>query len=285
MMSRMFRAMNKVPLIFVFLLLASICMPCNAQSVDTAITGIVSDSSGAVIPGATVTVTSASTGESKSAVTSRTGDFSITYLIPGTYQIAVTASGFGTYTQTGVVLQLDQMAKINVAMKIASNQQVVQVEEAPPMLQTQDPSIGTVVGNQQAENLPLNGRKFDDLAVLTPGVTVTDPDNHTSGGGSGSSVNSFGSNVVWSSITVDGVLMDSNRHSYFNLFPSVDAVEEFKVLTGNTEAEYGGIPGSITNLQLKSGANQFHGDFFEFSATRFWTRATSSVSHPFQNRY
>ena len=265
-------------------------MPSRAQSVDTSITGVVSDSSGAVIPGATVTITSASTGESKSAVTSHAGDFSVTYLIPGTYQIGVTANVFGTYTQTGIVLQLNQTATINVAMKVASNQQVVQVEETPPMLQTQDTSIGAVVGNQSAENLPLNGRKFDDLAVLTPGVTMTDPDDHTSTT-AGSSINSFGSNVVWSSMNVDGIIMVNQRHAEVNLYPSVDAVQEFKVMTGNEEAEYGGVPGSITNIQLKSGANRFNGDVFEFfrnpvlDARNFFRNAPLSKQVLKQNQY
>jgi len=119
------------------------------------------------------------------------------------------------------------------------------------------------VGPEQAEQLPLNGRKFDDLAILTPGVTVSDPDNHSSST-AGSSINSYGSQVTWAQLNVDGVTMVNNRHAYVNIFPSVDSIQEFNVFTGNAPAEYGGGAGSVTNVQLKSGTNLLHGDVFEF---------------------
>ena len=148
-------------------------------------------------------------------------------------------------------------------MHVGGVSQVVEVEAAPPLLQTQDASLGVVVGTESAANLPLDGRKFDDLAILTPGVTFSDPDNHTSSEG-GASINSYGNQVTWAQTNIDGVTMVSNRHAYINLYPSVDAIQEFKVYTGNAEAEYGGGAGSVTNIQLKSGSNAFHGDLFEF---------------------
>ncbi len=120
-----------------------------------------------------------------------------------------------------------------------------------------------VVGAESAANLPLNGRKFNDLAILTPGVTVYNPDNHSSST-DGSAVSAYGGQVTWAQVNVDGVTMVNNRHAYVNVYPSIDAIQEFKVLTGNAEAEYGGGPGSVTNIQLKTGGNAFHGDVFEF---------------------
>ena len=249
--------------ICLFLLLISIGMPSPAQTVDTAIIGTVTDSSGAVVPGATVTVTSATTGIVKRAIATPAGEYSVNYLIPGAYDLQVTANGFATDQERGIVLQLNQQAKVNVVLQVGGVSQVVEVRGVQPLLQTEDSSLGVVVGTVSAVNLPLNGRKFDDLAILTPGVTITDPDDHSTTG-NGSSVNSYGSNVVWSAMNVDGITMVSNRHSYVNLYPSVDAVQEFKVLTGNDEAEYGGNAGALVNIQLKTGGNAFHGDLYEF---------------------
>ena len=250
--------------ICLFLLLISIGMPSLAQTVDTAISGSVTDSTGAVIPGAAVTVTAASTGIAKRAVTSSSGDYVVNYLIPGTYDVTVAAGGFATFTQKGIVLEINQQAKVNAAMSVATGTQEIQVQAAnQPLLQTQMSSIGTVVGAVATVNLPLNGRKFDDLAVLTPGVTTSDPDNHSSST-AGSSINAYGSQVTWAQVNVDGVTMVNNRHAYVNVFPSVDAVQEFNVLTGNYSVEYGGGAGTVTNIQLKSGTNALHGDVFEF---------------------
>lgn len=247
----------------ILLLLASICMPSMAQTVDTAIIGTVTDSTGAVIGGATVTATATATGVAKSAVTSSTGAYSITYLIPGTYDLKVSANGFNVEEEKGIVLQINQQAKMNVSLHVGGVSQVVEVAATPPLLQTEDASLGVVVGTESAANLPLDGRKFDDLAILTPGVTFSDPDDHTSSEG-GSSINSYGNQVTWGQTNIDGVTMVSNRHAYVNLYPSVDAIAEFKVYTGNAEAEYGGGAGAVTNIQLKSGTNSFHGDLFEF---------------------
>jgi hypothetical protein len=246
------------------MVLIGISMPARAQTVDTAITGTVTDSTGAVIPGATVAATSVNTGAKKEAVTGGGGDYIVNYLVPGSYDVTVTANGFGASTEKGIVLQVNQTARVNISLQVGAATQTVSVESSSqPLLQSEDTSLGVVVGTEDAENLPLNGRKFDDLAVLTPGVTATDPDNHSSTT-NGASINAYGAQVVWSQVNVDGVTMVNNRHAYVNVYPSVDAIQEFKVLTGNAEAEYGGGADTITNIQLKSGGNAFHGDVFEF---------------------
>ena len=248
-----------------FLCLSLVVFVCGlpAQTVDTAIQGTVTDSSGAAIPGATVIVSSSATGLKKQATTNSSGDYSITYLTPGNYDVTASASGFSSSVQKGVVLQINQQAKVNLAMGIASEQQTVQVQGSQPLLQTEDASLGVVVGADAAANLPLNGRKFNDLAILTPGVTVYNPDNHSSST-DGSAISAYGSQVTWAQVNVDGVTMVNNRHAYVNVYPSIDAIQEFKVLTGNAEAEYGGGAGTVTNIQLKTGTNAFHGDVFEF---------------------
>ena len=248
--------------VFILFILV-ICGRVEAQTVDTAIVGTVTDSSGALIPGATVTVKSTSTGIEKKAVTAAAGEYAITYLTPGTYDITVSANGFTTFHEAGVVLLINQQAKVVASLRAGGGSQEVQVSAAQPLLQSEDSSLGAVIGPESAANLPLNGRKFDDLAVLTPGVTVSDPDNHSSST-AGSSINSYGSQVTWAQVNVDGVTMVNNRHAYVNIFPSVDAIQEFSVLTGNAPAQYGFGAGSITNVQLKTGGNAFHGDVFEY---------------------
>ena len=234
-----------------------------SQTVDTVITGTITDNTGAVIPGAAVTVVNEGTQIAKATTTNATGSFTVNYLIPGTYDIHVKATGFANTVRTGIILQVNQQVKLTMKMTISSLQQVVQVQATQPLLQTQSASIGLVVGPTNTVNLPLNGRKFDDLAVLTPGVTTQDPDNHSSST-AGSSINAYGEQVTWGQTNVDGVSMVNNRHAYVNIFPSVDAVQEFDVLTGDYPAEYAGGAGSVVNIQLKSGTNQFHGDIFEF---------------------
>jgi hypothetical protein len=262
-MSRMFAIKNRLSSIFLFLVLASICMPSGAQTVDTAILGTVTDHSGAVVPGANVTVTSAATGIAKTAVTAGTGEYTVNYLLPGSYNISVTANGFSTTQQQGIEVQLSQQARVNIQLQVGSATEQVTVEAAPPLLQTEGSSLGAVVGQEQTENLPLNGRKFNDLAVLTPGTTSYNPDNHTSSE-DGSSVQSYSEQLEWGQTNVDGVTMMGDRHAYVNLYPSTDAIQEFDVVEGDAEAEYVGSAGDITNVELKSGTNQFHGDAFDY---------------------
>ena len=235
----------------------------NAQSVDTAIVGTVTDNSGAVIPGAKVTVTATTTGIAKTAVSSANGDYTVNYLSPGTYDLSVTANGFTTTQQKGIELQLSQQARVNLHLSVGSVTEQIEVQEAPPLLQTQTSSLGTVIGQQETENLPLNGRRFNDLAILVPGTTSYSPDNHTQSE-DGATVQSYSELLEWGQTNVDGVTMMGDRHAYVNLYPSTDAIQEFEVLTGNAEAQYVGSAGDITNVALKSGTNEFHGDLFDY---------------------
>jgi len=255
--------MRKLTVAILLLAFAAFAANLHAQSVDTAIVGVVTDTSGAVVPGASVTVTSTSTGIAKKAVTSSNGEYSVNYLIPGTYDLTVSANGFTTTQQKGIEVQLSQEASVNLQLKVGAVTEQVTVQEAPPLLQTQASSLGTVVGQQETESLPLNGRRFDDLAILAPGTTSYDPDNHTESE-DGASVQSYSELLEWGQTNVDGVTMMGDRHAYVNLYPSTDAIQEFEVLEGDAEAEYVGSAGDITNVELKSGTNDFHGDAFDY---------------------
>jgi Carboxypeptidase regulatory-like domain/TonB-dependent Receptor Plug Domain len=245
-------------ILFVFLTLSA-----AAQTIDTAILGTITDSSGAVVPGATVTVLSSATGVTKVASTNAAGEFEVRYLAPGTYDVSVQANGFSSQTQKGIVVQISQQEKLSFSLSVSTRQENVVVQAGQQLLQTEDASLGEVVGPERTENLPLNGRKFDDLAILTPGVAVYNPDLHSSST-DGSAISANGGRVTWGQVNIDGITMVNNRHNYVNLYPSIDAIQEFKVQTGNYAAQYGGNAGSNVNIQIKSGTNEFHGDVFEF---------------------
>jgi outer membrane receptor protein involved in Fe transport len=235
----------------------------TAQTFDTGILGTVTDPTGAAVPGAKVTVTLPSSGLSRSALTGADGNYELRYLIPGDYTIDVVASGFRAEQRAGVHVDIGQLALLKFSLQIGAVQQVVSVTGAPPLLQTQNAALGEVVGSERTVNLPLNGRKFDDLAILTPGVVVGDTDLHSSST-AGATISVNGGRDIWLQVTVDGITMVNNRHQYINLYPSVDAIQEFKVQTGDYSADYGGSIGANVNIQLKSGGNSFHGDAFEF---------------------
>ena len=248
---------------FLLPLIAFVSQGLVAQTVDTAILGSVLDSGGGTIANATVTATQTSTGLSKVATTASNGAYEFRYLVPGSYVVEVKSTGFNSERRSGLDIQLGQQAKVDFTLQLGTVQQTVEVQSAQPLLQTENASLGEVVGAERIENLPLNGRKFDDLAILTPGVQVYNPDVHSSST-DGSQIGGNGGRLIWGQVNVDGVTMVNNRHNYVNLYPSVDAIQEFRVQTGNYSAEYGGNAGTNVNIQIKSGANKFHGDLFEF---------------------
>jgi outer membrane receptor protein involved in Fe transport len=234
-----------------------------AQTVDTSILGSVVDPQGSVVPGATVLIRADATGQEKTVKTSGDGQYRVQFLVPGTYTVTVTASGFAPAARTGIQLALSQQIHLDVALTLGSTQQTVEVTAGQAVLQTENATLGTTVDTNRTLNLPLNGRKFNDLAVLTPGVRVSNPDNHSSST-AGSTIASNSGRADWGAVQVDGVVMTNTRSAYVNSYPSVDAIEEFRVQTGNFSAEYGFSAGTNINVQLKSGTNQFHGSAFEF---------------------
>jgi hypothetical protein len=233
------------------------------QTVDTSILGSVTDSSGSVIAGATVVVRADDTGQEKTVTTGSNGQYVVQYLVPGNYTVSVNATGFAGTVQKGIQLALSQQIHLDMALTVGGTQQVVEVNAAQALLQSENASLGTTVDTNRTVNLPLNGRKFNDLAVLTPGVRVSNPDNHSSST-AGSTIASNSGRGDWGAVLVDGVALTNNRSAYVNNYPSIDAIEEFLVQTGNFSAQYGFSAGSNINVQLKSGTNRFHGSVFEF---------------------
>ena len=235
----------------------------NAQTLDTGILGLITDPSGAVIAGASVTVTNTGTGIKRLAATAPDGKYEIRYLVPGQYTVDVVSPGFRPARASNLSIQINQQARLDFSMQVGEVAEVVEVNATSSLLQTENATLGEVVGSERIVNLPLNGRSFTQLAALTPGVRVADP-NLFSASTDGSRIIANGTRQAWLQVNLDGITIVNNRSNYINLYPSVDALQEFKVQTGNYSAEYGGNAGANVNMQLRSGTNRFHGSIFEF---------------------
>jgi outer membrane receptor protein involved in Fe transport len=230
-----------------------------AQSVDTGILGTVTDQSGSVIAGSTVTVTSAATGFNKSLETGSDGNYEIRYLPPGEYTVEARASGFRPERTPGIILQIAQLARVDFKLEVGAMTETVDVAAQGVMLETQDAAIGSVVTTQSVVDLPLNGRSFAQLGNLTPGVVASASTTSPS-----DTFKANGSRTRYEQISVDGINITNNQENQVTINPNVDAIEEFKIQSGDYSAEYGGNAGANVQVQLKSGSNAFHGSVFDF---------------------
>lgn len=235
----------------------------NAQATTGYITGQVTDSSGAVIPNATVTAIEVNKGVQFRGRTNGVGEYTILNVTPGTYKVTATAAGFTTGVALNANLVIDQKLLVNFTLKPGTASTTVVVTSAPTMLQTQSSETGAVIGSQDIEDLPLLSRNFYALPYLVPGVAT----------GNGS-INSFsitvnGNREYGNSIQIDGVESTTNRTQDITVVPSVDSVQEFKVSTSSYNAEFGSSGGAVVSIQTKAGTNQFHGDAYEFFRPNF----------------
>ena len=230
-----------------------------AQTLDTGILGVVTDQGGAVVGNATVTITQPATGLSRSVTTGPEGNYEVRYLTPGEYTVSIQAPGFKTERRTGIVLQISQLARIDFSLQIGQVQETVEVTATSPILQTENAVLGEVVAAERIVNLPLNGRNFLQLSAMTPGVVVREESN----GGTHTRI-ANGSRDIWMQVNIGGITAVNNRANFVNFYPSVDAIQEFKVQSANYSAEYGGNAGANINMQLRSGTNRFHGTVFNF---------------------
>lgn len=234
----------------------------RAQSFTATLSGSVRDSSGAVIPGATVTAVNEGTNFKTAVTTSADGGFIATSLPPGAYRLEVTAPGFKKYVREEITLRVQQNLQLEIALTVGDLAETVVVEAQASSLETTGATLGKVVDNQRIVNLPLNTRNVYSLIFLTPGVTGTIGNNY---GDMRYSVN--GARARTMDTLIDGVTAGHatvNGFSGISVFPSVDAVEEYKVMSANLSAEFGRSLGNVLNVVFKSGTNQFHGSLYEF---------------------
>ena len=220
------------------------------------------DPSGAVIPAATVTATSESTGVVATRQTNSQGLYFIPDLLPGYYTIKAEAQGFKSYVDTHVEVTVGYVQRIDFKLEVGKISQEITVESQASAVNTEEGHLSDLVSGQQATNLPLNGRDIYQLMQLIPGaVNSTNVDMENTEGGIQTNVN--GTRANFNGFLLDGV-PNKGLSGGSDAQPAPDFVQEFRIMTNNFSAEYGSSAGSMTDVSIKSGTNQFHGDGWEF---------------------
>jgi Carboxypeptidase regulatory-like domain/TonB-dependent Receptor Plug Domain len=255
--------------------------PTSAQVTTGTIVGRVSDPNG-VVPGATVTIREVNKGTSESYVTDETGSYAALFLVPGTYAVEVNVQGFKKWVREGIILQVNQRARVDVDLEVGGIEETTTVTAASPLLHTDSSEVGTVIEERAIKELPLNGRNFATLVYLTPGITPGQAGENLSGASTfnprgASNFNALGHQANANGWLIDGI--DNNEYTFNTVIiaPSVEQVREFKVLSGVFSAEFGRGAG-VVSVATKSGSNTLHGTVFEylrndaFDARNFFVR-------------
>lgn len=246
---------------FIFLaVLFSAAAAAFGQARNATITGIATDATGAIIQGASIVATNKQTNISQQALSDNRGQYTLVELPPGTYTVAVHAEGFQQEQLSNVVLNVQQSARIDFTLKAGASESI-NVEDAPPLLESQSSEVSNVIDNRKVDDLPLNGRQFYSLALLSPGV-LPPAQNSTNGYRGGFNV--AGQAETSNNFFVNGIIDVDEIANYPSFRPSVETIQEFKLLTGTYPAEYGLRFGGQVEVVTKGGGNQFHGDLFEF---------------------
>jgi hypothetical protein len=242
-----------------------------AQSTGT-ITGRVTDPSGAAVPSANVTVKNQATGEERATVADASGLYVVPSLPPGTYSVAVKSPGLQPTTAANLVLQVGRTMQQNFQLQVATATQTVQVEASSPVVQSTSVTMGDVINEQVVQNIPLNGRHFVDLALLSPG-TVTPPQNGFLTAplrGQGSfAINTAGNREDTTNFMINGINLNDMSQNQITFQPSIATVQEFTVDNSTFSAQYGRNSGSIVNIATRPGTNQYHGEAFEYLRNDF----------------
>jgi hypothetical protein len=261
-----------------FLLIAVVLVASAARAeVGGKITGVVKDQTGSVIPGAAVIITNTQTGVKLTATTDQDGVFTFPVLSVGQYQIDVTSDAFKPYKKTGLVIDINSALLLDVTLQVKDQDQSIVVTESPAQVETTDTQLGQVLGSKKVTEIPLNGRSYTDLFATQVGVTpltTSGAGNSTSGGGFGTVPVAGATNTGQFSIngqredangfSLNGASVQEGIGQQAGIIPNLDSIAEFRILTSNTDAEYGNYSGGLINVVTKSGGNAFHGSVFEF---------------------
>ena len=274
-----------------------------SQTATGDISGRITDPSGAAIPGAAVTVTNTETGAVRKVESNMEGYYTVPLLRPGTYQLVVLKEGFQPAARSNMKLEVNQSLTQDVSLTVGTVTERIEIQAASDLIQASTAEMGTVVDSRPVVDLPLNGRNFTQLLILTPGVTpITTGQSGTIG--TGILANTGIPGTTFSQPAVHGQWNRSNFYlldglnnsdwfgSTYAVLPIVDAIQEFKVQSHNDKAEYGGVLGGVVNIVTKSGSNSLHGSAWEFvrndafDARNPYTDATRTSPAPFrQNQF
>jgi hypothetical protein len=233
------------------------------QATTGSVYGTVTDPSGAIVGGASVTLKNVSTSATKSAQSSQDGDYTFTVVEPGNYDASITMTGFQSQTQRGIKVDANQNVHVNFSLALGSAQESVTVDAATTLVDTRESQVGSTVDQKRIQDLPLNGRNAYDLVQIVPGVTNYAPDVATgSRQGTQLSVNGIPTNNT--AFYLDGAYNTQLWRFGGNLLPNPDALQEFRILTSNFDAEFGRSPGGVVNVITRSGTNSYHGLLYEY---------------------
>ncbi len=280
---------------FVLLLFLACGMAFAQRDLGT-VSGTVTDSQGAVIPNAKVTLTNDATGVVTNVTTNEAGAYNVPALTPGTYTMDVEAGGFQKAQQKGVLVNPGAPIAVNISLSVGNSSQTVEVTAAAPLLETETPAIGANLNSAQVSELPLGGqRTFTFLARLSPGVVPAEPGARDAlgGGFSANGVRSTGeNNFLLNGVDNNVNVIDFLNQTSFVIGPSVEAIGNMQVITNGASAEYGRAAGGILDVSLKSGTNQVHGVLFEIlqntdlDANRWENNLAGVARNPFkQNQF
>ena len=237
-----------------------------AQVESGTINGVVLDNSGAAISGARIIVTNTTNGQVRTTVANASGEYSVPFLAPSTYDVEAAKDGFGSVVQRGVVLKVDQILALTFTLKPGTLSQRLEVTAEAEPLQTESATLGNVVNGQEVQTLPLNGRNFMDLASLTAGTTPAEPGsrNQAEGGFSSNGNRSYDNNIMLDGVDNNSLSPDLRNGTDFMVSPPPDAIQEFNVETNGYGPEFGRGGGAAVNIAIKSGTNGFHGNAWEY---------------------
>ena len=243
-----------------------------AQQATANVNGAVKDPSGAAVANAQIELTNVNTGVVRKTATNANGIYDFPGVVPGTYSMQASATGFSAVSQPAVTLEVGQTATFDFQLKIGSTSSTVTVDAIAPTLETSTSELGTVVAPKEMNDLPLNGRNFTELLTILPGTVNINTDQNSGGGGgwNGASIGQFSfpavngarnrSNIFF----LDGANDLNTLSGTYNYAPIVDAIQEFKSQGHNDLAEYGGAAGAQVSVVTKSGTNQYHGALWEY---------------------
>ena len=255
-----------------------LCHPAASQTTGT-LRGTVKDRTGAVMPTAQITLKSTSGGVNRTTNTDSAGNYTFAALPVGEYELTAIAPGFNKHRQLGLVIDINSALVVDVTLEVAEQAQSITVTEGTEKtrVETSDTQLGEVIGSKKVTEVPLNGRSYTDLLAIQGGVTpvtTSGAANSTSGGGFGTVPVAGNDNTGQFSIngqresangfSVNGASVQETIGEQAGIIPNLDSIAEFRILTGNTNAEYGNYSGGLVDVVTKSGANQFHGSLFEF---------------------
>ena len=277
------------------LLSAAICVLFTAglHAQGTAgIDGTVSDSTGAIVVGATLTLNSTTqTGFTRTTTSNSDGLYTLTFLLPGTYTLTASKAGFQDFTVPQFTLVVEQRARVNLTLVVAGVNQQIDVTAQAPLLQTENAEVGEVIDEHRIVDMPLNGRQFLQLALLSSDVVQSQGGYVQGGGTQGPTLNIDGGQQDQNYFSIDGIIATQAGGNALAISPNVDALEEFQVLTNLASIQWGGYGGGYVNIVTRSGTDTFHGAGFEYvrnnilNAHNFFDAPNSSVPPYKQNQF